>query len=70
MKHAIYQLDYMDNIFKLIMPKSNDKGEYISVEQGLAELKRLQVKRKLNRCIDMLRSVSRHKYPAEKYKSR
>lgn len=39
MKHAIYQLDYMDNLFKLIMPKSNDKGEYISVEQRLAELK-------------------------------
>ena len=55
MKHAIYQLDYMDNLFKLIMPKSNDKGEYISVKQRLAELKRLQVQRKLNRTINMLR---------------
>ena len=68
MKHAMYQLDYMDNLFKQIMPKSNDKGEYISVEQRLAELKRLQVQRKLNRCIDMLRKVSKHQ--AEKYKPR
>ena len=68
MKHAVYQLDYMDNLFKLIMPKSNDKGEYIPIEQRLAELKRLQVQRKLNRTIEMLRKVSKRQ--AEKYKSR
>ena len=68
MKHAIYQLDYMDNLFKLIMPKSNDKGEYISVEQRFTEMKRLQVQRKLNRTIEMLRKVSKRR--TEKYKSR
>lgn len=68
MKHAIYQLDYMDNLFELTMPKSNDKGEYIPIEQRLAELKRLQVQRKLNRTINMLRKVSKRQ--AEKYKPR
>ena len=68
MRHAIYQLDYMDNLFKLIMPKSNDKGEYIPIGQRLAELKRLQVQRKLNRTIEMLRKVSKRQ--SEKYKPR
>lgn len=68
MKHAVYQLDYMDNLFKLIMPKNDDKGEYIPIEQRLAELKRLQVQRKLNRTINMLRKVSKRQ--AEKYKPR
>ena len=68
MRHAIYQLDYMDNLFKLIMPKSKDKGEYIPIEQRLAELKRLQVQRKLNRTIETLRKVSKRQ--AEKYKPR
>lgn len=68
MKHAVYQLDYMDNLFKLIMPKNDDKGEYIPIEQRLAELKRLQVQRKLNRTIEMLRKASKRQ--AEKYKPR
>lgn len=58
MKHAAYQLSYIDKIVELIAPKYDENGQYISTKKRIDLIKARQIQLRLDRCVSMLKKVA------------
>lgn len=61
MKHALYQLSYIDKIVKLIAPKYDENSQYISTKKRIDLIKVRQTQLRLDRCVSMLKKVAVNK---------